>query len=106
MDCLPIEIDKVDIAPTAHRCEQSQARKGAVMIYRAQTSTRALKLVLFHDRHKSFAPSFVDPITLSFCELNGHRFGKRKTPAVPLDDSVSFACRLQLRISSFLPRPP
>jgi hypothetical protein len=51
MDCLPIEIDEVDIAAAAHRCEHSEARKGAVVIYRAQTCTSALKLVLFHSRH-------------------------------------------------------
>ena len=90
MNCLPIEIDEVDIAPAAHRREQSQARKGAVVIYRAQTSTSALKLVLFHDRHKSFPPSFVDPITLCFCELNVCWFAKRKTPTVSLDDLGKF----------------
>ena len=69
----------------------SSARlESSSVINRAQTSTRALKLVLFHDRNKSFPPSFADPITLSFCELNVRWFAKRKTPAVPLNELGRF----------------
>lgn len=68
MDFLPIEIDEVDIASAAHRREQSQARKGAVVIYRAQISARALKLVLFHDRHKFFTPIVRRSDYVAFCE--------------------------------------